>query len=264
MTAGLLGLPRGGGRLGLRLDGPVAELVVDHPERRNAMSPGMMADLLAAVERLAAWDGVAVVIRGEGRRAFCAGGDLGAVRAHLLEAGEAMARAMQGALDRLAGLPVLGIAAVEGVALGGGAELLTAADVVVAAEDARIGFVHAALGVSPGWGGGARLARRVGPGRAARILAEARVLEAEEALRVGIVDEVVPTGEARARALAIARAAAANPPAAVRGVIAVAKAADPDAERAVFARLWGGPDHRAALARLPAGRRPPRDGSGGD
>jgi ethylmalonyl-CoA/methylmalonyl-CoA decarboxylase len=175
-------LPRGGGRVWVEQDGPVARLWIDHPARRNALSPGMMLDLGAAVEELRGFGGAAVVVCGAGGRGFCAGGDLEAVQAHLLDAegAGAMQAWMRGALDALADLPLRVIGAVEGAALGGGAELLTACDEVFAAADARIGFVHASLGVSPGWGGAARLVGRRGPRVAGRALLAARPFTGEE------------------------------------------------------------------------------------
>lgn len=243
---------RDAGRVRLERDGSVAVVVWDAPWRRNAMDPGMMLDLDAAVAELVREPPGALVMCGVGG-AFCAGGDLAAVRGALLEPGAAaaMARTMAACTDALAALPCLVVAAVEGAALGGGAELLLAADVVVAAVDARIGFVQARLGVSPGWGGGARLVARVGARRARRILLEAAVWTAEEARAEGIVDSVVPSGTARERAVARAAAAAEVPVVARVGAAAVA-AGEPEA--AVFARLWGGAAHRGALDRAAAGR----------
>jgi len=243
---------RDGGRVRLEREGPVVLLLWDAPWRRNAMDPGMMLDLHAAVSAVAEEPPGAVVLCGVGG-AFCAGGDLAAVRGALLEpaAAAAMARTMAACTDALAALPCLVLAAVEGAALGGGAELLLAADGVIAGADARIGFVQGRMGVSPGWGGGARLVARVGARRARRILLEAAVWSADEALAEGIVDRVVPAGTARAVAMARAAAAAEVPAAARAGAVAVAAGAP---EAAVFAQLWGGVAHRAALDQAAAGR----------
>ena len=120
------------------------------------------------------------------------GGDLKDVRSHLMNpsAAAGMPAVMGGALDRLASLNAVIVAAVEGAALGGGAELLTAADWVIAADDAQIGFVHAALGVSPGWGGGHRLVRKVGHRAALPVLVGARKMTAAQSAVLGLVDEV--------------------------------------------------------------------------
>jgi enoyl-CoA hydratase len=225
----------------------VAELVIDNAARRNAISPGMMADLEQALERLETWDGAALVVRGAGTKAFCSGGDLEAVERHLLEHGDAMARFMTDLLDRMRRLRCVAIAAVEGVALGGGAEILTAVDLVIAAESASIGFVHATLAVSPGWGGGGRLVAKVGPSNAMRLLAFAERHDAAAAKRLGIVDEVVPEGAAVGEAERCRARLASLPSDALRAAIEIARGTTIDRERELFVSLWGGPLHRAAL-----------------
>jgi len=167
-----------------------------------------------------------------------------------------MSAIMGDALNRLSGVHAVVVAAVEGAALGGGAEILSAVDVVVAGQGARIGFIHASLGVSPGWGGGGRLVRRVGSARALQVLALAQRMSATEASAMGIVDRVVPDGDAVAAAERFAADVCQQPTSAVRGAVAVARAwrDDPQSaaseERAVFSSLWGGPEHVQALARV--------------
>jgi len=240
-------LPRGEGTIALAIRDRVAEVVIDNAARRNAIAPGMMVDLEQALERLEAWDGAAVVVRGAGTKAFCSGGDLEAVERHLLDHGDAMARFMTDALDRLRRLRCVVIAAVEGSALGGGAEILTATDLVVASETVSIGFVHATLAVSPGWGGGRRLVEKVGPANAMRLLAFAERHDAAAAKRLGIVDEVVPEGAAVGTAERWLARLASLPPDALRAAIEIARGTTVDRERALFVSLWGAPLHRAAL-----------------
>ncbi len=243
--------PRGDGRVSCTIEAPSAEVVIRSPRRRNAISPGMMVDLRAIVERLSSRDDVSVVvIRGEGA-AFCAGGDLRSVRAHLLspQAGAGMCAYMTATLDALAALPMVRIGAVTGPALGGGAELLGVCDVVYAAEDAPIGFVHASLGVSPGWGGGRRLVERVGRRAALRLLTEAGRLSGGAAVDAGLVD-VSCTDPVEAAEVHRARLAK-MPVAAVRAAVQVAHGVP---EGALFTALWGGPDHQAILAGVRAGR----------
>ncbi len=238
--------PRGGGRVRVEGGGGVCEVVLDHPERRNALTPHMMVDL-ADVDL----DGVrCVLIRGEAGT-FCSGGDLGAVRDSMARPGlgRVLGEFMTRAVDRLATLPMVGV--LEGHALGGGAELLAACDYVVAARGAEIGFVQAALGVSPGFGGGGHLVRRVGPGRALALLMAAERMPSVRALELGLVDEIHDDPLPRARALA--QRIAALPPAAVAGAREVVRAWTTGNGRAteldVFDRLWGGADHRTALSR---------------
>jgi enoyl-CoA hydratase/carnithine racemase len=239
--------PRGEGRVALELRDRDAELVIDNAARRNAISPGMMVDLEQALERLEAWDGAAVVVRGAGTKAFCSGGDLEAVERHLLDHGNGMARFMTDLLDRMRRLRCVVIAAVEGSALGGGAEILTAVDLVVASEGASIGFVHASLAVSPGWGGGRRLVERVGTAHAMRLLAFAERHDAAAAKRLGIVDEIVPEGHALGEAERWTARLASLPPDALRAAVEIARGTTIDRERALFVSLWGAPLHRAAL-----------------
>jgi enoyl-CoA hydratase/carnithine racemase len=227
--------------------GDVAWIRFDHAATRNALAPHMMVALADAAEAVR---GARVVILAGEHGTFCSGGNLGAVREHLAVpgAGATFGAFMQAAVDSLANLDAIVIAAVEGAALGGGAELVAAADVVVAAPTARIGFVHAKLGVSPGFGGGGRLVGRVGPRSALQVLAFGRTLAAEDARAIGLVDEVHADPRARARALAAELLAV--PEAAVRGAKRLVRAAAPppgrDTELAVFTALWGGPDHQRA------------------
>lgn len=156
-----------------------------------------------------------------------------------------MVSVMTDSLDRLAGLPSLVFGAVDGPALGGGAEILTACHHITASAAARIGFVHARLGVSPGWGGARRLVARIGRRRTALVLAQAQQMSAFEALRCALIDEVTEDGPALPRARARAEAVAALPIGSVRAALRVAES--PTAEAEAFLGLWGGPAHLKAL-----------------
>jgi len=221
------------------------------------MSVEMMADLEGHIDAMLRAPPVAVLMRGAGTAAFCAGGDLRAVRRHLVATGEgeAMCRRMGGLMDRLRTSPTLVVAALEGVALGGGAELVAACDHVIAGEGTRIGFVHGAMGVSPGWGGGRALVDRVGPRRARVILLGGRVLDAKAAEELGLVDEICPTGTARAAAVRWIAGLTRAPIEARRAASHIAAGCSSEEETALFASLWGGPAHTAALARSAKGRR---------
>src|SRR6185312_9958084 len=121
-------------------------------------------------------------------------------------------------LDRITHMAIPVIAGVNGDAFGGGAELALACDFRVAATHSRIGFTQISLGLMPAWGASERLAALVGRGRALHMLLTGRVLAAEEALHVGLVEEVVAGDEFDARLTQIARAIAAAPPDAVAGI----------------------------------------------
>jgi ethylmalonyl-CoA/methylmalonyl-CoA decarboxylase len=253
--------PRGRGHVELSVMDRLAVITFDNPGARNAMSVGMMADIVRLIDELESADVSAVLMRGSPGAGFCAGGDLKDVRTHLMnsDAATGMPAVMGDALDRLASLNAVIVAAVEGAALGGGAELVTAADWVIAADDAHIGFVHAALGVSPGWGGGRRLIRKVGHRSAFPVLVEARKMTTAQSAAVGLVDEVVSSGGAEAAARAWIARILSKPSEAVRGALRILRAGRdaPDSmlnvERDVFRELWGGPAHCRALDGVKAG-----------
>ena len=134
-----------------------------------------------------------LVVTGAGARVFVAGGDLKELAAiRTSEDATVMAETMRGVLDRLATLPIPVIAAVNGDAYGGGAEVAVACDIRIAADDVRCAFNQVALGIMPAWGGIERLTALVGRGRALLLMTTGRVLDAEAALELGLFDEVVP------------------------------------------------------------------------
>lgn len=249
----------GSGGLVHAVPGDIAEIIIDHPPTRNALDPRMMVQFADAVAAVA---GARVILLRGAAGSFCSGGNLEAVREHLVAegAGWTLQAFMRSATDALAEGDAVVIGVLEGAALGGGAELLTCCDEVHASPTARVGFIQAALGVSPGFGGGARLIQRVGPRWALRLLTTPAPLDAPAALDARVVDHVVddPLASARARAAQLL----AYPPAALRGVVQLIRAARDGmdtltaAEADIFARLWGGPEHVAALAAAQARRRP--------
>jgi enoyl-CoA hydratase/carnithine racemase len=250
-------LPRGPGTVHLDVEEGMATLIIDNPRRANAMSPGMMVDLVDCVARLEAAAVAVVLIHGSGARAFCAGGDLQSVHEHLIapEGAAAMCAVMSDALNRLWRLPAVVVAAVEGAALGGGAEILSTADVVFAADTSLIGYVHASLGVSPGWGGGRRLVHRVGAAKALQVLATGGRWSADEARAFGLVDHIVPNGTVIAAARHWCEQLCAQPGDSVQGAATLVKTwrdrpeSGAKTEADVFKKLWGEPAHLSALAK---------------
>jgi enoyl-CoA hydratase/carnithine racemase len=195
----------------------VVELVLDRPRALNAVSTAMARDLAAATALLATAPGVrAVVVSSSAERAFCVGADLkernAMSDAELLAQRPVTASAYRGVLD----LPVPAVAAVHGFALGGGFEIALSCDLVVADETAVVGLPEVSVGVIPGGGGTQLLTRRVGWSRAADLVFTARRLDAGQALAHGVVDRVVPAGEARTAALDLAAAIAKNSPVGLR------------------------------------------------
>lgn len=176
--------------LGITVEAAVATVVLDRPPV-NAVDLEVIDDFLRMVEKVGADPGVrAVVITGSGR-AFCAGADVTMMRDLSPDNHRKVRRwiEVQAGLEAMA-KPV--IAAINGYALGGGAELTLACDVRFMAEDARIGFPEIELGIFPGAGGTQRLARLLGPARALRLMVEGRRLTAMEAESLGLVDRVLP------------------------------------------------------------------------
>lgn len=252
------------------LDGEVLVLTVDRPHARNALAPSTMAELERLLADLAGREDVrCAVITGAGDRAFIAGGDLKELESERDEAfGARMARDMRATLDRIPSLPVPVIAAVNGAAIGGGAEVAIACDFRIAAEDARIGFTQSRLGVMPAWGGIERLGALVGRGRALYLLTTGRVLSGAEAAAWGVVEEAVPRAGFEARWRELAATVAAAPRHVLAGLKSALQAAEPGSHPdlagpavAAFARAWAHPDHWAMADALERRRRAARQTS---
>ncbi len=235
-TEVLLARPHAGAAV-LRLDG-------EH--NGNSISRETADSLDQALEELAADPALTcLVVAAAGTRFFCTGGDLDDYAAlDTKESGAWMAARMSSLLDRLTALPALVVAAVEGIALGGGLELALACDLRITGTQARLSLPQVRLGVIPGWGGLSRLTSLVGRGRALALVATARQLTADEALDLGLVDEVVPAGQAERRALELAGQIGQG---SVRAVRSLKSAADaPPTVVPLFGELWDAEDHRAA------------------
>jgi len=246
------------GHVDLRLDGETAHLVLDHRKRRHALTMQMMVQLADHVRTLSAWPGKQLVLSCSGGPVFCAGGDLRQLGRISPEVAQRMSRAMTTVLDAMLDLPVLSVAAIDGLAVGGGAELVTACDYRVGASRGAIHFVQSRLGIAPGWGGTGRLVRHLGRRGALRILSGGRRLRMGEAEQLGLVDHRVD-GDVVQGTLAWLAPLSEVPTVALRAVkeqvVAAAPAREHQGEAEVFARVWGGPDHEAALAGLERHRR---------
>jgi enoyl-CoA hydratase/carnithine racemase len=201
----------------LRL-GRVAHLTLVNPPL-NLVTRELLEELAGALDALEAaepGDVRVVVVTGDGERAFSAGSHVGEFEGQRGAAGRARHELESGVATRLARLPMPTIAAIEGNALGGGLELALCCDLRIASERARLGLPEVRLADTPGAGGTQRLPRVVGAARARELILTGRVIDAAEAERIGLVNEVFPTGEAVARATAVAEDIAARGPLAVR------------------------------------------------
>lgn len=230
----------------LELADGLAVVTINRPHARNAIALDTMDELDKAVDGAAG--ARALVITGGGDKAFVSGGDLkelAALRTH--EQAAAMANRMRQVCDKLAGFPGPVIAALNGHALGGGAEVAVAADIRIAAADIKIGFNQVALAIMPAWGGAERLTRLVGRSRALLLAGSGEILTAPDAERLGLVDRVLPRAEFDAgwRSLALALA---NPSAgAIKRVI---DGATPQEAVDAFAGLWVADAHWVAADRV--------------
>lgn len=175
-----------------------------------------LAEALATLAAAPAGEVRAVVVTGSGERAFSAGSHVGEFEVQHGSAGRERHELEQSVSSALADLPMPTIAAIEGNALGGGLELALCCDLRIASSRARLGLPEVRLAVTPGSGGTQRLPRVVGVARAKQLILTGRVITADEAARIGLVNEVVPEGQARARADAIAEEIAEGGPLAVR------------------------------------------------
>ncbi|XP_030852585.1 ethylmalonyl-CoA decarboxylase-like [Strongylocentrotus purpuratus] len=156
----------------------------------------MMVDFSDVIDDLEVWEhGKGFILHGnEESDHFCSGGDLSVLCGlDKPEAGGMMCLFMQSTLGRLRHLPLISVAHVHGQAVGGGAELSTACDFRLWTETTQLQFKQAMLGLSPGWGGGSRLVRLVGPQKALQLLAGCRTVTATEALEMGLADDVLPS-----------------------------------------------------------------------
>ena len=197
--------------------GPVAYVTLNRPKVLNALSQGAWENLRTAFEQ--ARDDAAVlgvILTGAGDKAFIAGEDISELAHATPVEAEKSSRSGQAVLDLIENLGKPVIAAVNGFALGGGCETAMACTIRIAAEHARFGQPEVKLGIPPGAGGTQRLPRLVGKGRALQIILSGEMISAQEAYRIGLVNEVVPAGELIARCEAILKQILANAPLAIR------------------------------------------------
>jgi 3-hydroxypropionyl-coenzyme A dehydratase len=175
--------------------GDVAVVRINRPEALNAMNVDVISELSRTIDIISADDAIKVVIiTGAGERSFCAGADISyMVNIEPMQA-EKYASSAQAVLNKIEKLEKPVIAAVNGFALGGGCELAMVCDIRIASSNAKIGQPEVTIGIPPGWGGTQRLLRIVGPAKAKEMIYTGKMVSAEEAASIGLVNRVISVG----------------------------------------------------------------------
>lgn len=246
-------------------DGGLLRLTLNRPRQHNALSFALLEQLRETLESYARDAALrCVVVTGAGDKSFCAGGDLHELDSmRSLDEAREISRIGRRALDAVRYFPVPVAAALNGDALGGGAELALACDYCLAARHARIGFLQARLNLMTAWGGGADVIARCGSARGMALLLKAQRLGAGEALQAGLIDEV---GDERQSVDELAQAWSASMTERSRAVLRGQKAlavimrkrvheALADAEEQHMANAWTDPAHWEAVRQSFSGKR---------
>ena len=244
--------------------GPVEVLTLNRPDKRNALNTGLRQALIIALEEIAADASVrCIVLTGAGDKAFVAGADVTefAGRDVAAQAATMLGRRVY---DVIAALERPVVAAINGVCLGGGLELALACDIRVASSTARFGQPEVNLGLIPGGGATQRLPRVVGMGAALRLILTGDPVDAAEALRIGLVEEITEPADCLPRAIAIAERISHNSPVAVaaarratRAALGLPLSAGLALERATFLACFAAADRTEGIAAF-LEKRPPR------
>ncbi len=196
--------------------GRVATVTINRPDKLNALNASVRSQFVAVLDELRTTDQVrTVIVTGAGEKAFIAGADIGEFEGRTAIDQFRVMKTFQ-VFDAVDAFPKPVIAAINGFCLGGGCELAMACDIRIASEKARLGQPEVNLGILPGGGGTQRLPRLVGMGNALKLLYTGDMIPAPEALRIGLVDEVVPHDQLMDRARELAGAIAQKSPVALQ------------------------------------------------
>ena len=232
----------------------VATILLNRP-KMNALNLQMQREIRAAAEEISGRSDVGAVVLHGGPRVFAAGADVKEMADMSFQDMAQAAVNLQDSFTAVARIPQPTIAAITGYALGGGCELAMCCDMRIAADDAQLGQPEILLGIIPGAGGTQRLPRLVGPGRAKEIILSGRFVSAEESLRIGLVEQVVPAADVLDTAVALAKRLARGPAIATRAAKeAVDRGLETDLttglaiERVLFASLFATEDQKVGMA----------------
>lgn len=239
-------------------------ITISRPKFLNALNRDVLEELDNVLDTLfERFPGVPVIITGEGSRAFVAGADIGEMAEMSPKEAWEFSRFGQGVFSKLEGFPTVTIAAVNGYALGGGNELALGCDIRVASRNAKFGQPEVGLGIIPGFGGTQRLPRIAGRSNALDLILTGRVIDAEEAFRIGLVHKVVDEGKALDEALSYAGVLRRNSPFVLtqaKEAISRAGSSDYDdgmnAESDLFSQCFDWPDQREGMKAFMEKRRP--------
>jgi 3-hydroxypropionyl-coenzyme A dehydratase len=175
--------------------GDIAIIKINRPEALNAVNIDVIGELSRTLDIISVDEGIkAVIITGAGERSFCAGADIAYMANIDPMRAEKYASSAQAVLNKIEKLEKPVIAAVNGFALGGGCELALVCDIRIASSNAKIGQPEVTIGIPPGWGGTQRLVRIVGPAKAKELIFTGKMITAEEAAQIGLVNKVVSLG----------------------------------------------------------------------
>ncbi|MEE8417641.1 MAG: enoyl-CoA hydratase-related protein [candidate division Zixibacteria bacterium] len=222
-------------------DGPLAIVTIDRPTVLNALNDETIAELDHCFSVIAGDDGIlCVILTGSGEKSFVAGADINELAVCDVISGRAKCDRGQALLFKIENLRQPVIAAINGFALGGGCEIALACDIRLASEKAKIGQPEVSLGIIPGYGGTQRLSRLIGRGKASQMILTGDHIKAEEALRIGLVDEVYAPEELMPKAREMALNIASKGPLAI-------KAAKEAIKLGLDVDLKSGCEHEASL-----------------
>ena len=246
----------------VEIEDGIGTIRLDRPPM-NALNIQVQEELRAAATEASADPEVRAVIVYGGEKVFAAGADIKEMADMSYVDMSARAADLSSALGVFARIPKPVVAAITGYALGGGCELALACDWRVVADDAKLGQPEIKLGVIPGAGGTQRLARLIGPARAKDLVLSGRMVDAEEALRIGLADRVVPAAEVYETAVALVRPYTEGPAQALRaGKLAIDGGLDMDLasglawESQLFAALFATDDKREGMSAFVEKRKP--------